>query len=219
MSAKNRGEPADPMDYGCTPGWTTRAILPQLGAPPLVMDLGCGNGEIGAVLRRGLPCAARIEIPGGSTPVYDAVAQVDVCSEEMSRRFAAGTYDLVIGNPPFNQALAFLIAAQRIVRPGGLIALLLRDSWQVPTPRRGLDKAYKVSLRRRPSFKTSAKGNKSDSTEYAWHLWSPGMPWFAHGHWDVIECEPPERKRRLALPGAPASPQLAEENDTTEGSD
>lgn len=198
MSATNRGEARDPLDFARTPGWAVRALLPHLGRPLNISDLGCGDGAIGRELRAAWGDGVSIvgfEADEGrsdsayATTAYDETHHVDLLD---SSAFDPADWDgaeLVIANPPFSRAVEFLDIATKMVRRGGLIAFLLRASWIVPPTRASIPKPDLLFLRRRPSFKKSAKGSSTDSADYAWHLWRPGDP-FAGGRWAALECEP-----------------------------
>lgn len=200
MTATNRSGDRPALDFARTPGWVTRAILPHLGEPSAVLDLGCGDGAIGVELRAawgssrlhmiGIEIdAARADV-ARSSGVYDATITRDALTTRVSE-----CEDLVIANPPFSLAAEFYRVAVESVRRGGLIAFLLRATWMVPAARAGIPLPDLHLLRRRPSFRTSAKGSSTDSSEYAWHLWRAGDPMHG-GHWSVLECEPPARGRR-----------------------
>jgi hypothetical protein len=209
VSATGRSSDRPELDFARTPAWAVRAILPFLGEPLCTIDLGCGDGAIGTVLReawgesvhihgvelddtraktaRSLVSSVKVSFDPCRT--YDDVTCADATTFTES-----SDDDLVIANPPFVLAAEFFAAAVKIVRPGGLIAFLLRGTWMVPATRTGIPLPDLRFLRRRPSFRKSAKGNSSDSTDYAWHLWRVGVP-FEGGRWSVLECEPARAKR------------------------
>lgn len=202
MSATNRGEERDPLDFARTPAWAVRAVLPYLGRPLNISDLGCGDGAIGIALRSAWGAGVSIvgfEAHEGradeamASSGYDDVDSEDILADSFDPRSVDGA-ELVISNPPFDHAREFLDVAIKMVRPGGLIAFLLRATWVVPTVRAGLTKPDLLFLRRRPSFKKSAKGNSTDSSDYAWHLWRVGDPMHG-GRWDILECEPARKAK------------------------
>jgi hypothetical protein len=102
--------------------------------------------------------------------------------------------DLVIANPPFAHAASFLATAVGLVRNGGLVAFLLRATWLAPATRAHVPTPDLLMLRRRPSFKRSARGNSTDSADYAWHLWRVGDPMHG-GRFAVLDCEPARKAK------------------------
>lgn len=142
MSSTNRGGTPDPEEHYITPGWTTRAILPLLGAPRRILDLGCGGGAIGEECRKRWPYATIVGIEqsherateadarklADGTPVYNAVGHNDIL------KLAPPTidevpYDLVISNPAFSLGVQFAHCAFSRVARGGHVAFLQRAPW------------------------------------------------------------------------------------------
>lgn len=200
MSAANRGEARDPLDFAVTPAWAVRAILPHLGEPRTAIDLACGDGAIGKVLReawgeslqlhgieldRARATTAR-DLIVSVKPSFDPCRVYDEVYRSDALECAADDQDLVIANPPFERAADFLRIALGLVRPGGHVAFLLRAGWVIPKTRAHVPPCDLFFLRRRPSFKKSAKGNSTDASDYAWHVWGLGLG----GRWSVLECEP-----------------------------
>lgn len=85
-------------------------------------------------------------------------------------------YDLIIGNPPFNQAIEFVEKCLGLLKPGGRLIFLLRTAfmesdqrfefWQ----REDHQLAGLYTLHKRPSF----TGHGTDATSYSWFVWQPG---------------------------------------------
>lgn len=63
-----------PVDYHRTPSFAVRAVLPHLGEPRRVLDLGCGDGAIGTELRKAWPEADIIGIEA-SAPLAKAARE------------------------------------------------------------------------------------------------------------------------------------------------
>jgi len=202
------------VDFHRTPPFAVRAILPHLGVPALALDLGCGDGAIGTELR--LAWGEGADIWGAESftslindargahvdldeytykiPVYDSVIGGDalVLTDEY---FPGGPPDLIISNPPFTRAREFAERAFDLVRPGGLVAFLLRLNWMAGQERAAWHRAAPSDvyvLPRRPSFRADGR---SDATEYGWFLWRPHLRTHG-GHWSVLDCEPFERRPR-----------------------
>lgn len=104
--------------------------------------------------------------------------------------------DLVIGNPPYNDAEAFVRTSMRWVRPGGYVAFLLRLSFIASQSRvAGLYAEFPIfslaAIAPRPSF--TVGGN--DNSEYGLFVWKRG-----HTGYGIIDHPllwvPPAKKRK-----------------------
>lgn len=198
MSAKGRAF-VDPLEYYPTPGWAVRPVVPFVGPASSILDLGCGEGEIGAEMRVAFPRTRLVGIELDVTRaerargrhVYDQVLTGDVIAPLLSPLPAEFTkaFDLVIANPPFSNALAFLEMAQRLVCFGGTIAFLLRATWVVPEERADVMRPDLLFLRRRPF---------PDATEYAWTTWRPHDPMHG-GRYQILECGAARRRSLTAV--------------------
>jgi methyltransferase family protein len=132
----------DPLDFDRTPAGMVQAILPHLGQPRTVLDIGCGDGAIGKALRVAWGLEPRIdgvesdferfvlasnaEMPSGND-VYDGISCRDWLGD--AKPAIDGTPDLIISNPPYSLALPFLRRSLERVSPGGLVAFLLPIHW------------------------------------------------------------------------------------------
>lgn len=147
MSSTNRNnQKADPSEFYRTPAWVVDCLLPHVGRPRIVVDLGCGEGDISAALADqwtdfgSIPTtyfgvekdAARVQT-ARARGIFEAVAEADVTLSAHDIGQIPPHWqqvaDLVIFNPPFSVALDFVRAAMRLVRPGGIVAALHRESW------------------------------------------------------------------------------------------
>jgi len=204
VSAKGRAV-VDPLEYYPTPAWAIRPVVPFVGPASSIIDLGCGEGEIGSVLREAFPLARLVGIEidakraaqAQTAAVYSQVLVTDVIAPLTSPLPPeySSAFDLVIANPPFSNAVPFWEVACRLVRPGGTIAFLLRGVWAVPEERASVvaaDEAPACDLLflRRRAF--------PDSTEYAWTTWRPSDPTHG-GRWRVLACESSSRSRRSPI--------------------
>ena len=140
-------------DFYITPHWVVEAILPHLKVPRTVLDIGCGTGAIGRVMRQAWPLAriGGVEKDAGrargafKNDVYSMVAADDwlapATPEQCYRSgvfsdsciYVHGDADLIISNPPFKLALRFLETALERVKPGGEVAFLLPAQWDQET--------------------------------------------------------------------------------------
>lgn len=118
----------------------------QTAAAEHVLDLGCGNGVIAAVLARRNPSTQFTLIDVSDLAIQAAAAtwqanqlagdRATLASADGSHQLPADSFDLVVSNPPFHQGHAvdaelaerLLADTARVVRPQGrLIAVGQRD--------------------------------------------------------------------------------------------
>jgi len=154
MSSTNQPIRSGPDDYQ-TPKWCIEALLPQLHLQGSLLEPCQGDGNLISVL----------------SPFFD---RVDWCEIQGGRDFFTWeglrtSYDWVITNPPFNQALPFL---QKSLLLAPNVAFLLRLNFLGSQKRKEFWQNHPPTalfvLSRRPSF----VGGGTDSTEYAWFVWS-----------------------------------------------
>lgn len=132
----------DPLDFNRTQAWVVQLLVPHLGAPRAVLDVGCGDGAIGRVLRHAWPEA---HIEGVELDAARAARAAEATAPDGRRVYGKAVnlvwqgcwidcpwtgHDLIISNPPFGlTALAFLRHAAARVAPGGTVAFLLPTHW------------------------------------------------------------------------------------------
>ncbi len=136
--------------------------------------------------------AARALEGSASARVYDRVEQRDLIADP----FGDSRLDLVISNPPFSHAEDFARAAMKLVRPGGVVAFLLRLGWLASQSRVAFHRDYPSDvyvLPKRPSFNN--KG--TDSADYAWLLWGLGRG----GRWSLLDVDSGTSGERITLQG------------------
>lgn len=183
MSATNRGAVRHELDFYETPSWCTEALLFQLsGNWSKCVDLGCGTGSIGRQLV-GLMDVVGYEIDPGRAAVARSHG-LDVREIDLLTMTCGGQYkdQLVIMNPPYEHALAFVYIAQMLVQKGGTVCALLRLNWLASKTRAQFHKDHPsdvLVLPRRPSF---TGDGKTDATDYAWFVWGPGRG----GRWQIL---------------------------------
>jgi SAM-dependent methyltransferase len=129
----------DPLDFNRTPAWVVQVLVPHLGAPRTVLDVGCGDGAIGRVLRQAWPdvCMVGAELHAGrafdalGAGCYDLVTRADWLAKPWDpSSIPIANCALIISNPPFGlAALPFLQRAVERVAPGGTVAFLLPTHW------------------------------------------------------------------------------------------
>jgi hypothetical protein len=170
--------PREDNDHYPTPYELARAALDQLpymNYPQSVLDAGCGSGVWGQAARDKWGYSFLLDgvdirdvgVPAG----YGEVYQLDYTTERLD-----GKYDVVIGNPPYSHAEAFVRKALTNTFNGGYVLFLLRLAMLEGQARMtGLWREYPpmrvAVLGARPSF----TGNgKTDATAYAVYLWRKG---------------------------------------------
>lgn len=177
MSATNRGAKRNEADFYATPLETVYSLLDNyddIRPGHLILEPSAGNGNIIEALRnRGyenhitaieLREEERYKLVGKA----DRVAILDYLTVEWRE---IGTYDVIIGNPPYSLAQEFIDKSLSLLRPRGRLILLLRTNfleskkrfewWQDKIPS-GL-----YVLSKRPSF----TGKGTDATSYSWFIW------------------------------------------------
>lgn len=176
--------PRDKDDHYPTPPELCRAAirtLPRPLAPRLVLDPGCGDGVWGRALLdqidlhvNPMPQLVGVDVrniarPLGYTDVYrgDFMKIGDVLRRD---------YDLIIGNPPYKLAEAFIRKSLTLLADGGTLMLLLRLAflegqergdglWRESPP-------FRVDVcARRPSF---TRNRRTDATAYMVATWRKG---------------------------------------------
>lgn len=153
-------------------------ILPE-GLPSVhALEPSAGDGNFVRAMRAGLGsawCIEAVDIHADadrlSTAGADVVTKADFLDYSKKVRCC---YDLVVGNPPYKGAEEHVRAALDVLRPGGVLAFLLRlafvESKQRYPLMRGWPPAKIYALAERPSF----TGGKTDSAAYGFFVWRRG---------------------------------------------
>jgi len=178
MSATNRGAERHKDDAYYTPAWCVRALLATVQLPGGAwFEPAVGDGAIVRAVNEvrrdvfwtvndiDLSHAGDLSAFGWGHAPYTAAGFEFAAEDEMQ--------DVVITNPPFNQALEFV---QGAMKDGKIVVMLLRLNWLALQKRNRflLDNPPSVYvLPRRPSF--TADG-KTDATDYAWFVWGLDEP-------------------------------------------
>lgn len=141
-----------------------------------VLEPGAGSGNIVRALRKyGDFNIDAIEIREEERSTLEEISDRVIIGNYMELELGK-KYVLIIGNPPFNQAMDFVLKSFDNIKPGGRIIFLLRTAfleskdrfpfWQ--DPEHQLAGLY--TLHQRPSF----TGHGTDATSYSWFVWEPG---------------------------------------------
>lgn len=159
-------------DFYATPEWVIARFLAAFGpsipaATNRILEPSAGDGALLNPLREWWP-EARID-------AYDIDPRhPDVQARDFWFDDGPEHYDLVITNPPYVHAEAFVQYGLSKLNPGGHLALLLRLGFlgsqeRAPLWRRSMCESIYV-LSERPSFKRGA----TDFSEYMWAVWKQG---------------------------------------------
>lgn len=143
-----------------------------------ILDPGAASGAWGAACRARWPKAwlAGVEVREVRPPdAYDQWVVGEFDARAITDP-APGTWDLVVGNPPYREAEHFVRSSLAYLRPGGKLLFLLRLAF-LESKGRGLGlfrehppKRVEVCMSR-PSFTGNGKTN---ATSYAFFLWQKG---------------------------------------------
>lgn len=197
-----------PDDFYRTPDHAIWAILPHLRQPRRAVDPGCGDGVIAERVIERWPGAEVICVEKDRERAREAsrrlpTLRAPVWQDDYLRRGALWEpewADLVIGNPPYAQALEFVQRSIDLVSPvGGEVAMLLQIGFL--EAKRGSERdefleAHRPDvylLAKRPRFR--GEGDGGDNTTYGWLVWRTGVR---------REGEHLERFVRLRSPGRSA---------------
>ena len=144
-----------------------------------ILDPGAGAGIWGACCRNLWPQAWIAGVELREVRPADAYDQwvTGEFNEVTLTDPAPGTWDLVVGNPPYREAQSFLRAGLHYLRPGGRLLYLLRLAF-LEGKGRGCGLFREQPVKRvevcmsRPSFTANGKTN---ATSFAFFLWEKGF--------------------------------------------
>ncbi len=163
MSSTGRARNREALGYYRTPAWCVEAILPHLPKHPLsVLDPGCGDGAIGAVLAESFDVPIiGTELHEGRAAEAEATGHYTVvhCADYLAEPAGRLAEPLIIGNPPFPLAMQFVRQSLKLAKATGndgwAVCMLLRLPWLASAGRREFHRANPADvyvLPRRPSF-------------------------------------------------------------------
>ena len=186
MSSTNRGTQRNADDYYVTPHWLIHDFIDAFAENnnfhfdkeeyPRVLDPSAGGCEqypmsYPTVLEQEGFFVESWDIREDSRANLKGVNFLNVPSYE-SRK-----YDMIITNPPFNQAQAFTEHALEMVCEGGLVIMLQRLNWLGSQKRKPMWQKLPLAAvyvhSKRPGFDPQ-KPSKTDSTEYAHFVFCKG---------------------------------------------
>lgn len=187
MSSTNRGTQRNADDYYVTPHWLIEDFFAAFSENcrfrfdpeeyPWVLDPSAGGCE-----NYPMSYPTVLEKHGFSVSSWDIredsradAKGVDFLQQQTGEYF--GAYDMIITNPPFNQAQAFTEHALEMVFDGGLVIMLQRLNWLGSQKRKPMWQKLPLAAvyvhSKRPGFDPQ-KPSKTDSTEYAHFVFCKG---------------------------------------------
>jgi hypothetical protein len=142
--------------------------------PPYILDPGSGPGIWGKVARNIWPASVihGVELEDQERPQeYD---RYDI--GRFPGDHSVSGYDLVVGNPPYNQANVFVEESMKRLRPGGWLMFLLRLQYCTGSRRRdGLYSQYPLFLYAVYSKRISwTEDGKTPPRDHALFIWQKG---------------------------------------------
>ena len=185
MSSTNRGTQRNADDYYVTPHWLIEDFIAAFSESncfrfdpenyPRVLDPSAGGCE-----KYPMSYPTVLEQEGFRVESWDiredSRANVINC-DFLQLKSLKKPYDMIITNPPFNQAQAFTEHALEMVEDGGLVIMLQRLNWLGSQKRKPMWQKLPLAAvyvhSKRPGFDPE-KPSKTDSTEYAHFVFCKG---------------------------------------------
>lgn len=178
-SHKRLGE----ADFYPTPAWCVHRLLEAVDLPDGAwLEPAVGDGAIVRAAR-----TLRSDLDWSGMDIREGAVRglpsTDFLTQKPPRY---PWYDVVITNPPYNQALEFVKQSMLF---GTTVVMLLRLNWIASKKRHAFVREHPPDiyvLPNRPSF----TGKGTDSIEYAWFVWGQGG-----GRLQVLDLTPLEERR------------------------
>lgn len=194
MSATNRSDVRRPDDFYETPAWCVRRLLEAVDLPGGVwIEPSAGHGAIIKAVNaiRSDVRWAGFEIrPEAREHLDPLVFNHGSVNMDFLKTNWLDTPAVVIGNPPYSQAMEFVTHA---LYSGAYVAFLLRLNFLGSDKRSAFMRGHMPDvyvLPNRPSF----TGGGTDAIEYAWMVWPPNHERYI-GHSQVLK-ETSRQERR-----------------------
>ncbi len=189
MTATVRGGDRTSLDTYPTPPWCVQSLTGALSLPPgNWLEPSAGQGAIIRAVNRSDVHWSAVEID----PTHEATLRPLVANVYMGDFLETqlGTFDVVIGNPPFSKAPQFV---ERSLGLANIVVMLLRLSF-VSTKGRfhlmGHNAPDMYVLPDRPQF----AGTNRDSSDYAWFVWHANQN-RRRGILHVLDPVPPANRK------------------------
>jgi hypothetical protein len=161
-----------------------RVIDPGRGRPFLILDLGAGAGGFGQVARDLWPEAELVAVEARASEAVHLRRHYDHVIIDDATTCRLPSADLVVSNPPFSLARRLAERGLDVVRPGGLVPFLTRQTWgdadDVEELLRLRPPAVEMTIGGRVSMAAACEDTK-DHFGYQWLVWGgprpAGSPW------------------------------------------
>lgn len=167
-----------PHDFYATPSDVIELFLQNFDLSLFgkeVLEPSAGNGNIITAVKVHYPDKkiTAVELRGEELENLEKVHSDTIIIDNFLSRNFNQKYDIIIGNPPFSDALGFVEKSLTLLKENGVLIFLLKTSfleskarhqfWQ-DNPLTGL-----YTLSKRPSF----TGKGTDQASYSWFVWCP----------------------------------------------
>lgn len=175
MSATNRGTVRKPHDFYATPVDVVENVLNNLDLSEYgdnVLEPSAGNGNIVQVFKEHYPNKkiTAMEIREEEVDNLKQCAGKVLIGDFLETKFN-DKYDVIIGNPPYSEALEFVNKSLELLSDDGILIFLLRTAFLESKSRYKFWQENPLSrlftLSKRPSF----TGKGTDATSYSWFVW------------------------------------------------
>lgn len=176
MTSKNRKKDSDPLDRSYTPRWAVdqcirEVVLPYYGHINMnrILEPSAGGGVFVNAMRVLCPNAwiEAVDLDPDAGPWPKATRSV-VGRSFLDMKWRT-PFDLIIGNPPYGIAQAFI---EKSLKMTPNLIFILRQGFMSTSERRELFRRCKPRrvgiLPNRPSFSLDGK---KDSADYCWMCW------------------------------------------------
>jgi len=195
------GYRAESKDFFETPSWCVDRLLDEVELPAgIYLEPGAGRGSIIKAVNVRTPGVRWTAIEQNPAFEMDLLAagvrppQV-VIDDFLQIEPPPWKFDVAIGNPPYRDALAFV---QHAFTMSKLVIMLLRVGFLATEDRNPFMRANPPDvfiLPNRPPY----KGQGTDSTDYGWFVWYPGVQ-RTQGTLQILGLTPVKERRPLANP-------------------
>jgi hypothetical protein len=157
------------------------SIVSLLSRYPLgngtILEPSAGSGNFVRTLRKlgYTNHITGVEVRGNEVSELEKYCDEVICGDFLTYNFTQ-TYDIIFGNPPYNQAMDFVTKSLGLLDRHGALILLLRTAFLESKKRHEFWQANPVTrlwvLSERPSF--TGDGN-TDNSSYSWFIWEKGF--------------------------------------------
>jgi hypothetical protein len=170
-------------------------LLPTSFVPETVLDPGMGMGVFGKETKRRWQDSFTVGVELNNDMPLHNWYDWNIRGDFLNIPFDA-PFDLVIGNPPYNEAEAFVRRSLAHLRPDGWLVFLLRLSFAESVGRflmftHELPPFSVVVCSDRPSF---TGDGKTDASAYAYFVWNKGYQGKTILDWVVAEPKKAEKQ-------------------------